>query len=84
MASIFVGNLPWRISEQELGDAFSQHGQVMSVRIVSDRETGRSRGFGYVEMSNEDEQEAAINAMNGFELMGRQIRTDKANSRGGR
>jgi len=77
-SSIFVGNLAWRVSEQELGDAFAQHGQVTRVKIVLDRETGRSRGFAFVEMSDPETAGRAIAAMNGAEIQGRQIRTDSA------
>jgi len=77
-SSIFVGNLAWKVSEQEIGDAFAAHGQVNRVKIVLDRETGRSRGFGFVEMADPETAQAAIAAMNGAEIQGRQIRTDNA------
>lgn len=76
--SVFVGNLAWRVSEQELGDAFAQHGQVSRVKIVLDRETGRSRGFAFVEMSDPETAQRAIAAMNGTVIQGREIRTDSA------
>jgi len=76
--SIFVGNLAWAVTEQELGDAFAQHGQVNRVKIVCDRETGRPRGFGFVEMCDPQTASQAIASMNGFEIQGRQIRTDTA------
>lgn len=76
--SIFVGNLAWSVSEQEIGDAFAQHGEVTRVKIVLDRETGRSRGFAFVEMSDPGTAQRAIGAMNGAELGGRPIRTDSA------
>lgn len=79
MASVFVGNLPWSTNEQELGDLFSQCGNVTGVRIVLDRETGRSRGFAFVEYSNPGDADAAISQLNGYDLNGRQIRCDNAN-----
>jgi len=81
MSSIFVGNISWKCNEQTLGNAFAEHGQVLSVKIITDRETGRSKGFGYVEMSNEEEQQIAIERMNGAVVEGRAIRTDKAQPR---
>lgn len=80
-SSIFVGNLSWNITEQELGDAFAQYGQVQRVKIVTDRETGRSRGFGFVDMSDPGTAQQAIQRMNGYELCGRQIRCDSATQR---
>jgi len=77
-SSIYVGNVAWAISEQELGDAFAQHGQVNNVKIILDRETGRPRGFGFVEMSDPDTAARTIAAMNGATIGGRQIRTDNA------
>lgn len=76
--SIFVGNLAWAVSEQELGDAFAQHGNVTRVKIVMDRETGRPKGFGFVEMSDPQTAQNAIQRMNGFEIQGRPIRCDAA------
>lgn len=73
-----MGNLAWAVTEQELGDAFAQCGQVNRVKIVCDRETGRPRGFGFVEMSDPQTAQEAIGRMNGAELQGRQIRTDSA------
>ena len=79
--NIYVGNLSWNTQEPELRDLFSQHGSVDSARILKDRETGRSRGFGFVEMPNDDEARAAIEALNGFELDGRQLRVNEARPR---
>ncbi len=79
--NIYVGNLSWNTQEAELRDLFEQHGQVESARVLKDRETGRSRGFGFVEMSNDDEARAAIEALNGFELDGRQLRVNEARPR---
>ena len=68
---IYVGNLSYTITVEELRDAFEQHGEVSNVKIVTDRDTGRSKGFGFVEMPNEDEAEAAIEELNGAMLKGR-------------
>ena len=77
--NLYVGNLPWKATEQELHDLFSQYGQVNSVKIISDRETGRSRGFGFVEM--EDGGEEAMQTLNGAEFGGRNIRVNEARPR---
>lgn len=70
--TLFVGNLPWGATEDEVAAAFSRVGRVETVRIVADRDTGRSRGFGFVELSGVGGEEA-ITAMNGFELGGRRL-----------
>ena len=69
--NIYVGNLAYKMSEEDLRTAFEAYGTVDSARFVTDRETGRSKGFGFVEMPNQDEALAAINALNGTELFGR-------------
>ncbi|MGD8324442.1 MAG: RNA-binding protein [Gammaproteobacteria bacterium] len=79
--NIYVGNLSYSLSEQELRDAFAAHGEVASVKILSDRETGRSRGFGFVEMPNQSEGEAAIEQLNGKDLGGRALRVNEARPR---
>jgi RNA recognition motif-containing protein len=79
--NIYVGNLSYGMSEQELRDAFSAYGDVASVKILTDRETGRSRGFGFVEMPNQSEGEAAITQLNGKELSGRVLRVNEARPR---
>ncbi len=79
--NIYVGNLSYGMSEDELRDAFAAHGQVSSVKILMDRETGRSRGFGFVEMPNQGEAEAAIAQLNGKELGGRALRINEARPR---
>lgn len=78
MSKLYVGNLPYRVSEQEIADAFGAYGTVTSVVIVTDRETQRSKGFGFVEMGSEDEADAAMNGMNGAAFGGRNLRVDKA------
>lgn len=78
MYKLFVGGLPYSTSEDELKDAFSQHGTVASVKIITDRDTGRSKGFGFVEFENEDEGKAAEKAMNGSDFGGRSITVNEA------
>ncbi|KAJ3247260.1 hypothetical protein HDU78_004794 [Chytriomyces hyalinus] len=75
--NIFVGNLPWSIKESDLSTLFSQVGKVDAVRIITDRESGRSRGFGFVEMEEADAI-AAIEKLNGSELGGRELRANLA------
>ena len=75
---LYVGNLPFKITEAELSDLFSQCGVVDSVRIITDRDTGRSRGFAFVEMTNADEAERAIAALNGANLGGRALNVNEA------
>jgi len=83
---IYVGNLPYRTTDQDLHEMFSQCGEVVSASIVQDRESGRSRGFGFVEMASREEAEAAIEQFNGFEMQGRALTVNEARpreSRGG-
>jgi RNA recognition motif-containing protein len=75
--TLYVGNLPWRLTEDELAEAFSTCSKVQAVRIITDRETGRSRGFGFVEISDADVTRA-IEIMNGFELKGRKLIVNQA------
>ena len=79
--NIFVGNLAWGVDDIALKEAFEAHGTVDSARVIHDRETGRSRGFGFVEMPNDDEGSAAIEALEGKELMGRPIRCNESEQR---
>jgi RNA recognition motif-containing protein len=78
---IYVGNLSFEASDQDLKDAFAAHGQVETATIVKDSFSGRSRGFGFVEMSNEAEARAAISALNGKELKGRAVKVNEAISK---
>lgn len=78
MKNIFVGNLNFNTSEDELRQMFEAHGQVDRVSIMTDRETGRSRGFGFVEMTNAEEAERAIAALNGTQLGGRTLNVNEA------
>jgi RNA recognition motif-containing protein len=77
---IYVGNLPWSTTDQELRDMFSAHGAVHSATVVMDRETGRSRGFGFVEMDANSAKEA-ISRLNGKEVGSRQLRVNEAQER---
>jgi len=79
--NIYVGNLSYSMSEDELRDAFSAFGQVASAKILMDRETGRSRGFGFVEMPNDSEAEKAIAQLNGKDVGGRPLRINEARPR---
>ena len=78
---IYVGNLNYRSTEQGLHDLFSQHGEVTETTIISDRDTGRSRGFGFVTMSQDDEAQAAIEAINGTEFDSRTLTVNEARPR---
>ncbi|MGH2553947.1 MAG: RNA recognition motif domain-containing protein [Chitinophagaceae bacterium] len=71
--NIYVGNLSWNLKDQDLSNLFATHGEVVSAKIVTDKFTGRSKGFGFVEMSNDDQAQAAIAALNGTEVDGRNI-----------
>lgn len=80
MKKIYVGNLPWSIDETGLRDLFSAIGEVHSAAIISDRDTGRSRGFGFIEMDDSD-ADKAISELNGREIDGRQLRINEARAR---
>jgi RNA recognition motif-containing protein len=85
MASkLYVGNLNFQTQEHELRDLFSQHGEVVSADVISDRDTGRSRGFGFVEMATEEAARAAENALDGQEFDGRQLKVNEAKPRNDR
>ena len=79
--NIYVGNLSYTLDEAELREAFSAYGEVSSVKVLMDRETGRSRGFGFVEMPNQAEAEAAVAEINGKEIGGRALRVNEARPR---
>ncbi len=80
MTSIYVGNLPFTASEDDVRSLFEQHGTVDTVKLITDRETGRPRGFGFVEMDN-IAAEKAIQALNGQEMQGRTLRINEARPR---
>lgn len=71
--NIYVGNLSWNLKDQDLSNLFASHGEVVSAKIVTDKFTNRSKGFGFVEMANDDQAQAAITALNGTEVDGRNI-----------
>ena len=75
---LYVGNLNYSTDETELQSVFSQYGEVSSVSIITDKVTGRARGFGFVEMATSEGAKAAIDATNGMELRGRQLRVNEA------
>lgn len=86
MKNIYVGNLDFKVTEDELRQAFSAYGQVDNVTILKDRDTGQPRGFGFVEMANDEEAEKAISGMNGAQLGSRALNVNEARpkeSRGG-
>ena len=78
---LYVGNISFNTSNQDLNDIFGEFGAVESANVVEDRETGRSRGFGFVEMSSKTEGEAAISALNGKEVDGRELKVNEAKPR---
>ncbi len=79
--NIYVGNLPYSTDRDELRAVFEQYGEVSSARVVADRETGRSRGYGFVEMPNAEQAQAAIEALNGKEIGGRKAVVNEARPR---
>ena len=81
--NLYVGGLPYSIADAQLETLFSEHGTVESAKVISDRDTGRSRGFGFVEMSTPEEAQKAINALNGTELEGRNLTVNEAKERTG-
>lgn len=78
--SLYVGNLPWSATEEEVRNLFANHGSVNSVKLVSDRETGRARGFGFVEMEDADAA-GAVEALDGMSFGGRTLRVNEAQPR---
>ncbi len=78
---IYVGNLPWSASEQELSDSFGEFGTVEKATIIVDRESGRSKGFGFVTMNDNEEANNAIDALNGTDFGGRALKVNEARPR---
>ena len=78
MGKIYVGNLPYDTTDADLADLFSQKGEVVSAKVITDRFSGRSKGFGFVEMAGTDNDADAIDAFNGFEMSGRPLRVNEA------
>ncbi len=79
--NIYVGNLPYRMTEDELREAFAAYGEVTSARVITDRESGRSKGFGFVEMADSNDAQSAIDELNGKEMQGRPLRVNEARPR---
>ncbi len=75
---LYVGGLPYSVTEDKLQEIFSAHGTVESARVITDRFTGRSRGFGFVEMSSDEEAQTAIDSLNGSDLDGRSLTVNEA------
>lgn len=82
MSKLFIGGLAWQTDDNRLRQKFEEFGTVEEAVVVKDRDTGRSRGFGFVRFSSDDDATAAMNAMNDQEFDGRRIRVDKATDRG--
>jgi RNA recognition motif-containing protein len=78
---IYVGNLAYEVQDEDLNEAFGQYGEVESARVIMDRDTGRSRGFGFVKMPNREEAEAAVEGLNDSDLQGRPLRVREAEER---
>ena len=83
-AKLYISNLSYNLTEDELKEALAQYGEVVSVRIITDRETNRSRGFGFAEFANGDDAKAAMEGLNGQELSGRELRIAEARERDAR
>jgi cold-inducible RNA-binding protein len=81
MTNIYVGNLVWACTSDDLLQLFSQHGTVARAQVIMDRDTGRSRGFGFVEMPNAEEAQAAVAALNNFQFQGRALTVNEAKPR---
>jgi len=79
--NIYVGNLSYRMADKDLEEVFAKYGEVKSAKVIMDRETGRSKGFGFVEMFNRDSGNDAIEALNGNECEGRTLRVNEAKPR---
>ena len=80
-SKLYVGNLNFRVSNEDLDSLFASYGQVRSAQVITDRDTGRSKGFGFVEMASDQEAQAAISALNGSEFQGRPLTVNEARPR---
>ena len=78
---LFVGSLPWSVTDEELKETFEKHGNVVSAKVVTDRNSGRSRGFGFVEMESAEDAQKAISTLNDSEMGGRNIVVNEAKAR---
>jgi RNA recognition motif-containing protein len=76
--NIYVANIPFKASEDELKELFEQHGEVSSVKIILDKETNRSRGFGFIEMTDSESAQQAINELNGYSFLGKELVVNEA------
>ncbi len=81
---IYVGNMPYSVSSEELSEMFGQYGQVAEANVIMDRETGRSKGFGFVDMPNDAEANEAVEALNSTQMSGRTLRVSEARPRNDR
>ncbi len=79
--NIYVGNLPYGVTDDELRDAFGSYGEVVSINVIKDKFSGESRGFGFVEMSSDEEAQSAIDGLNGSEFGGRNLKVNQARPR---
>ncbi len=79
--NIYIGNLHYNVNEEELKEIFKEYGEVMSVTIITDKYTGRSKGFGFIEMLNDEEANKAIDNLNGTEIRGRKVIVNQARER---
>ena len=79
--NIYAGNLSWELNEDELRQLFEEFGEVSSASIIKDKFSGRSKGFGFIEMPNKEEAESAINSLNGKEVKGRNLKVNEARNR---
>jgi len=82
--NIYVGNLPYSVTDADLRETFAQFGEVSTVQLISDRFTGESKGFGFVEMANNSQADSAIKALNGTDMKGRKITVNQAKPRSDR
>jgi RNA recognition motif-containing protein len=78
---LYVGNLPFEVGEQDLQELFAPHGEVVSAKVITDRETGRPRGFGFVEMASSEAAQKAIQSLDGREFKGRNLKVNAAQPR---
>ncbi len=79
--TIYIGNIPYSMKETDIEKLFAEHGMVMSVKIITDKFTQRSKGYGFVEMEDETEGDKAINILNGSDVLGRNLKVSRANPR---
>ncbi|MBD3235929.1 MAG: RNA-binding protein [Candidatus Eisenbacteria bacterium] len=80
-SKLYVGNLPFEVGDDDLAELFSAHGEVESAKVITDRETGRARGFGFVEMAQEADAQKAIQSLDGKEFQGRALKVNVAKPR---